>query len=66
VRKYGANTQFANARVLATGFVPPHDLRDALIATIRHEFGSPEERTSPGRASAAAGRPTRARLSGDQ
>jgi nucleoside-diphosphate-sugar epimerase len=66
VRKYRANTQFANARVLATGFVPPHDLRDALIATIRHEFGSPEERTSPGRASAAAGRPTRARLSGDQ
>jgi GlcNAc-P-P-Und epimerase len=40
VRKYRANTQFANARVLATGFVPRHDLRDALIATIRHEFGS--------------------------
>jgi GlcNAc-P-P-Und epimerase len=57
VRKYRANTQFANARLLATGFVPPHDLRDALIATIRHEFGSPEERTSPGRASTPGSRP---------
>jgi nucleoside-diphosphate-sugar epimerase len=44
VRKYRANTQFSSARVLATGFVPRHDLRDALITTIRHEFGSPEGR----------------------
>jgi nucleoside-diphosphate-sugar epimerase len=65
VRKYRANTQFANARVLATGFVPPHDLRDALIATIRHEFGSPEARTSPRRASAPQGRHVEERVTGD-
>ena len=39
VRKYRANTQFSNSRVLATGFVPRYDLRDALIRTIRYEFG---------------------------
>ena len=50
IRKYHANTQFANARVLATGFVPRYDLRDALIATIRHEFGPAEGGTSPERA----------------
>jgi nucleoside-diphosphate-sugar epimerase len=66
VRKYRANTQFANARVLATGFVPPHDLRDALVATIRHEFGAPEERPSPPRAPAPRGQPTRERLTSDQ
>jgi GlcNAc-P-P-Und epimerase len=57
VRKYRAHTQFASARLLATGFVPRHDLRDALIATIRHEFGSPERRTSLPRTSAPGGRP---------
>jgi GlcNAc-P-P-Und epimerase len=50
IRKYYANTQFCNTRVLATGFVPRHDLRDALIATVRHEFGSPRGGTSPDRA----------------
>jgi nucleoside-diphosphate-sugar epimerase len=65
VRKYRANTQFATARVLATGFVPRHDLRDALIATIRHEFGSPEAQTSPYRASASQGRPIEEQLTGD-
>jgi GlcNAc-P-P-Und epimerase len=40
VRKYGATTQFAAARVAASGFVPRHDLRDSLIATIWHEFGA--------------------------
>ena len=39
VRKYAANTQFANARCLGTGFTPRHDLKDALVAVIRHEFG---------------------------
>jgi GlcNAc-P-P-Und epimerase len=58
IRKYRANTQFANARVLATGFVPRHDLRDALFATIRHEFGSPEGGASADRASVLQGRPT--------
>jgi hypothetical protein len=38
VRKYAANTRFANARCLASGFVPRHDLHNALAATIRHEF----------------------------
>jgi GlcNAc-P-P-Und epimerase len=66
VRKYRANTQFANARVLATGFVPRHDLRDALIATIRHEFGSPKGRTSAYQVSAPRGRPDRKPLSSDQ
>ncbi len=66
IRKYRANTQFANARVLARGFVPRHGLRDALIATIRHEFGSPDGGTSPGRASAPQDRPTEGWLTGDQ
>jgi hypothetical protein len=39
VRKYAASTEFANARCLASGFRPRHDLRDALVATLRHEFG---------------------------
>ena len=38
VRKYGASTQFANARCLATSFTPRHELYDALVAMIRHEF----------------------------
>ena len=66
VRKYRANTQFASARALATGFVPRHDLRDALIATIRHEFGSREGRTSLQRASAPAGRPAEEPLASDR
>jgi nucleoside-diphosphate-sugar epimerase len=41
VRKYAANTQFANARCLATGFTPRHDLNAALVAVIRQEFGRP-------------------------
>jgi GlcNAc-P-P-Und epimerase len=65
VRKYRANTQFANARMLATGFVPRHSLRDALIATIRHEFGSPEGGASPHRGSAPRARPAEGRLSDD-
>ena len=66
VRKYRANTQFASARALATGFVPRHDLRDALIATIRHEFGSREGRTSLQRASAPPGRPAEEPLASDR
>lgn len=38
VRKYCANTRFANRRALETGFVPRHSLEDALLETIRHEF----------------------------
>jgi nucleoside-diphosphate-sugar epimerase len=38
VRKYAANTRFANARCLASGFTPRHDLHAALAATIRDEF----------------------------
>jgi GlcNAc-P-P-Und epimerase len=38
VRKYRANSQFAHARCLATGFTPRHDLYEALVAVIRHEF----------------------------
>jgi nucleoside-diphosphate-sugar epimerase len=38
VRKYCANTQFANRRALATGFVPPWTLEEALLKTIRHDF----------------------------
>jgi nucleoside-diphosphate-sugar epimerase len=66
IRKYRANTQFANARILAAGFVPRHGLRDALIATIRHEFGSPQGGASPYRGLAPRGRPAQGRLSGDQ
>ena len=40
VRKYGATTQFGASRVAESGFVPRHDLRDSLIATIWHEFGA--------------------------
>lgn len=58
IRKYYANTQFANARVLATGFVPRHDLRDALTATIRHEFGSPRGGALPNRATVPQGGPS--------
>jgi GlcNAc-P-P-Und epimerase len=39
VRKYGANTQFAAARVARSGFVPGHSLRNSLILTIQQEFG---------------------------
>jgi nucleoside-diphosphate-sugar epimerase len=38
VRKYAATTRFANARCLASGFTPRHDLQAALAATIRNEF----------------------------
>lgn len=41
VRKYAASTRYAAERLAETGFVPQHDLREALAATIRHEFGSP-------------------------
>ena len=40
IRKYAATTRFANARCLATGFRPRHDLHDALVTTIRREFGA--------------------------
>ena len=40
VRKYAATTQFGAARAAESGFVPRHDLRDSLIATIWHEFGA--------------------------
>jgi nucleoside-diphosphate-sugar epimerase len=65
VRKYRANTQFANARVLATGFVPRHALRDALIATIRQEFGSPVGGASPWRTASPLGRPVEGQLTRD-
>lgn len=39
IRKYCATTQFADARVRASGFKPKHALRDALLRTIREEFG---------------------------
>jgi GlcNAc-P-P-Und epimerase len=39
VRKYAAITQFSNARCLASGFTPRHDLHAALGAVIRREFG---------------------------
>jgi GlcNAc-P-P-Und epimerase len=39
VRKYAVSTEFANARCLASGFRPRHDLLAALAATVRHEFG---------------------------
>jgi GlcNAc-P-P-Und epimerase len=66
VRKYHANTQFSNTRVLATGFVPRHDLRDALMATIRHEFGSPYGGASPDRASVPQRRPGEEPLASDR
>lgn len=47
IRKFCANTQFANRRALATGFVPRVALGDALRATIRHEFGTPEPSPAP-------------------
>jgi nucleoside-diphosphate-sugar epimerase len=40
IRKYAATTRFANARCLASGFTPRHDLHDALVTTIRREFGA--------------------------
>jgi GlcNAc-P-P-Und epimerase len=66
VRKYRANTQIANARVLATGFGPRHDLRAALVAIIRHEFGAREGRASLHQASAAQHRSAEERLASDQ
>jgi nucleoside-diphosphate-sugar epimerase len=39
IRKYAASTRFANHRCLASGFRPRHDLHEALVATIRFEFG---------------------------
>jgi nucleoside-diphosphate-sugar epimerase len=41
VRKYAAITQFSNARCLASGFTPRHDLHAALGAVIHREFGPP-------------------------
>jgi nucleoside-diphosphate-sugar epimerase len=38
VKKYAASTRFAAERIASTGFKPRHSLRDALVATIRHEF----------------------------
>jgi nucleoside-diphosphate-sugar epimerase len=38
MRKYGSSTLIANARYLATGFVPRHGLHESLVAMIRHEF----------------------------
>lgn len=38
IRKYCANTQFADARVRASGFKPKHSLRDALLRTMHEEF----------------------------
>ena len=46
IRKYAASTRFANGRCLASGFRPRHDLHDALVATIRSEFG---QRATAGR-----------------
>ena len=46
IRKYAASTRFANDRCLASGFRPRHDLHEALVATIRSEFG---HRTASGR-----------------
>ncbi len=40
VRKYGATTRFSAERLAESGFTPRHDLRQSLIATIRHEFGA--------------------------
>lgn len=48
VRKYGATTQFAARRVAQSGFVPRHDLRESLVATIRHEFGTPPDEARTG------------------
>ena len=63
VRKYHANTQFSSSRVLATGFVPRHDLRDALIRTIRHEFGDAQGGVRPGTTGAAGSATAQARPS---
>ena len=38
VKKYASSSQFAANRVDSAAFRPRHDLRDALINTIRHEF----------------------------
>lgn len=46
VKKYAANTRFAAERVARTGFKPRHSLHDALVATIRHEFG--DDLSAPG------------------
>lgn len=42
IQKYAASTRFAADRLAASGFGPRHDLREALVATIRHEFGRRE------------------------
>lgn len=38
VEKFCANTMVDANRVPATGFVPPHELRQALMRTVQHEF----------------------------
>ena len=38
VRRDRAKTQFANARSLATSCMPRHELHDAPVAMIRHQF----------------------------
>ena len=40
IKKFCANSQFSAARVLAAGFEPKYDLREALQQTIRAEFPS--------------------------
>ncbi len=47
VKKYAASTQFAADRALATGFVPAHQLHDALVDTVRHEFAPQRRATAP-------------------
>lgn len=42
VQKFCASTEFSSARMLATGFVPPVGIRDALLDTIRLEFNRPQ------------------------
>lgn len=66
VRKYHANTQFSNSGILATGFVPRHQLREALIATIRHEFGSHQDGTLQDRPTVRQCRPCEEPLPADR
>lgn len=60
VKKYAADTRFAADQIASTGFRPRHSLHDALVATIRHEFGSSE------RAAVGHGRPTEETVASDR
>jgi nucleoside-diphosphate-sugar epimerase len=40
VRKFCAETTVSTERLEQTGFVRPHSLEEALVRTVRHEFGS--------------------------